>query len=103
MARIADLTPSLTARKVTGMANTQTKTFPLDGFADTCTGYRVPEHGADEVIDGLCMNCSRTLQIECSERDVAARSARLANQCPGGCRDHAHGSRYYVCMCCYGD
>lgn len=85
------------------MATTTPRLFPMDGFADTCTGYRGDEHGADVTFDGLCIDCSRTLQLECAERDQAARAARLANVCPGGCRDHAHGARYYDCMCCYGD
>jgi len=82
---------------------TNTVKFPMDGFEDSCNGYKVPEHGSNAVIDGLCMDCSRKLQIECAEADQAARARRLGNLCPGGCNGHSHGSRYYDCICCYGD
>jgi hypothetical protein len=75
--------------------------FPKDGFADTCTGYGRPEHGADVVTDeALCADCSLALTVSCAARRDAAR---VTQGCPGGCRDHAHGSRYYDCNCCYGD
>ena len=81
------------------------KHFPMDGFADTCIGHGRPPHGADYVDDQevLCGECSTALLVECNERSARSMRERRAAQCPGGCRDHEHGTRYHDCLCCYGD
>ena len=86
--------------------------FPMDGFADTCVGYGNAAdggcdlHGTNDDLsktNGLCAECDARLQAEIRASFQQHRAQQVANLCPGGCKDHAHGSRYYGCLCCYGD
>jgi len=83
---------------------TNTVKFPMNGFEDSCVGYGVAEHGTNFLTeDGLCPSCTATLSKAVAETNQQALMARLGNNCPGGCKDHLHGEKYFNCMCCYGD
>lgn len=75
--------------------------FPLDGFQDTCPGIGRDAHGSNDFLfldsGGYCAGCLN----EEAARLAVGRATR--QECPGGCRDHTHGTRYYDCLCCYGD
>jgi hypothetical protein len=78
---------------------TNTVKFPMNGFEDSCVGIDdVAEHGTNVLTDdGLCPSCTEILS-----KAVAGWREVKPTQC-GNCKDHSHGSRYYDCMCCYGD
>lgn len=86
----------------------EVRKFPMNGYADTCIGYGNAAdggcdlHGTDEDIasheTGLCSLCEQRLLNDSKPQP------NLTNGCPTGyCTDHTHGSRYYDCLCCYGD
>ena len=75
--------------------------FPIyDGFADTCIGMTA-SHGTNEDMEaqnGFCADCQA--QIDAATAHLFVRPTQQATNC---CSGHVHGSRYYDCMCCYGD
>lgn len=79
--------------------------FPLDGFADTCTGFGREAHGTDEELgtgnDALCSACKARLNAEVAAERSAVRPSNVRQSC--ACVGHQHGAKYYDCMCCYGD
>lgn len=83
------------------------QTFPVDGFADTCTGWGREIHGTNDVlgtgpVDSLCVECRARFLAETEQTQQIVTFAQR-RQCPGGCTGHIHGTRYYDCLCCYGD
>lgn len=83
--------------------------FPMDGFADTCTGFGRPLHGTNEELgtgnDALCADCKQRLLDTIKDESCGGATYQHSRGliCPSGCKDHTHGSRYYDCLCCYGD
>lgn len=81
--------------------------FPMGGFADTCTGYKREPHGTnDELgtgIDAICTDCADHEEQDMRLDAERIRRQRETHSCGCAARGHAHGSRYYDCLCCYGD
>lgn len=45
-----------------------------------------------------------TIELAGAVQRQNRRSAAKRDKCPYGyCEGHAHGSKYYDCICCYGD
>lgn len=90
------------------MPTAATPKFPMDGYADTCTGHGVPVHGTNDELgtglDALCGECGDRLEQEMRLDAERIRRERVTpSACGCAARDHQHGSQYYTCLCCYGD